>query len=216
MNSTAFKGEKMMFVEHLVKSRDDLSFIPRKLSFTRDIAQYRNTSEGPINTTGNTLDVAIRGDGYFVVQKQDGSEAYTRNGSFTLSPQGQLVTQSGDPVMSSGGAPVFFSPQDSKIAIAPDGTISANAGPIGQLRVVKFDDYQNLKAEEGGLFSTDQAPQDVQRPTIIQGALEGSNIQPVIELSRMIEVHRSYESVKSFIDSEDNRQKKMIDQLGAR
>ena len=216
MNSTAYKGEKIMFVEHLVKSRDDLSIAPRKLSFTRDVAQYRNTSEGPINTTGNTFDLAIRGDGYFVVQKQDGSENYTRNGSFTMNPQGQLVTQSGDAVLASNGAPVFFSPQDSNITISADGTISTKAGSIGQLQVVKFDDNQNLKAEESGLLSTDQSPQPIQRPSIVQGALEGSNIQPVIEISRMIEVHRSYESVKNFIDTEDSRQKKMIDQLGAR
>lgn len=216
MNSTAYKGEKMMFVEHLAKSRDDLSFIPRKLAFTRDVAQYRNLSEGPIQTTGNTFDVAIRGDGYFVVQRPDGSEAYTRNGSFTMDPQGQLVTQGGDPVMSGGGAPIFFTPQDTNITIAADGTISTNNGQIGRLRVVNFDDKQNLKMEQGGLLSTDQAPQDVQRPGVVQGALEGSNIQPVIEMARMIDVHRSYDAVRSFIDSEDGRQKKMIDQLGAR
>ena len=216
MNSTAYKGEKMMFVEHLTKSRDDLSFIPRKLSFTRDVAQYRNLSEGPINTTGNTFDLAIRGEGYFVIEKQDGTQNYTRNGSFTMDATGQLVTQSGDPVMSAGGAPIFFSPQDKDITISADGTISTNNGPIGRLRVVKFQDEQNLKMEQAGLLSTDQAPQDVQRPSIVQGALEGSNIQPVIEMARMIDVHRTYDSVKNFIESEDSRQRKMIDQLGAR
>lgn len=216
MNSTAYKGEKMMFVEHLSKSRDDLSFIPRKLSFTRDVAQYRNLSEGPIKTTGNTFDVAIRGDGYFVVEKQDGTTNYTRAGSFTMDSTGRLVTQGGDSVLSTGGAPIIFSPQDNNITVSADGTISTNAGNIGRLRIVRFDDEQDLRLEQGGLLSTDQAPQDVQRPTVIQGALESSNIQPVLEISRMIEVHRAYDSVRSFIDSEDGRQRKMIDQLGAR
>jgi len=216
MNSTAYKGEKMMFVEHLMKSRDDLSFIPRKLSFTRDVAQYRNLSEGPIKSTGNSLDVAIRGEGYFVVQRQDGTEAYTRNGSFTMDASGQLVTQSGDPVMTSGDAPIFFSPQDTNISIASDGTVSTNNGQIGKLRVVRFDDQQNLRAEQGSLLTTDQAPQDVERPHVIQGSLEGSNIQPVLEMARMIDVQRSYDSIRNFIETEDSRQKKMIDQLGAR
>jgi flagellar basal-body rod protein FlgF len=216
MNSTAYKGEKMMFVEHLMKSRDDLSFIPRKLSFTRDVAQYRNLSEGPIKSTGNSLDVAIRGEGYFVVQRQDGTEAYTRNGSFTMDASGQLVTQSGDPVMTSGDAPIFFSPQDTNISIAADGTVSTNNGQIGKLRVVRFDDQQNLRAEQGSLLTTDQAPQDVERPHVIQGSLEGSNIQPVLEMARMINVQRSYDSIRNFIETEDSRQKKMIDQLGAR
>jgi flagellar basal-body rod protein FlgF len=216
MNTSAFKGEKMMFVEHLVKSRDDQSVLPKKLSFTRDVAQYRDLSEGPIKTTGNTLDVAIRGDGYFVVETPDGTPNYTRNGGFTMDSQGQLVTQSGNPVLSRGGAPIFLSPTDHNITISADGTLSTNNGQLGQLRVVRFDDPQKMQAEQAGLFSTDQAPQDVVRPSVLQGALEGSNIQPVIELSRMIEVHRAYDSVKTFIDSEDGRQKKMIDQLGAR
>lgn len=216
MNSTAYKGEKMMFVEHLTKSRDDLSFIPRKLSFTRDVAQYRNLTEGPIKTTGNTFDFAIRGDGYFAIEKQDGTQNYTRNGSFTMDSTGQLVTQGGDAVLSAGGAPIFFGPQDNNITVSADGTISTNNGPIGRVRVVKFEDEQNLKMEQGGLLSTDQTPQDIPRPTVLQGSLEGSNIQPVIEMARMIEVQRTYDSVKNFIESEDSRQKKMIDQLGAR
>ncbi len=216
MNTTAYKGEKMMFVEHLTKSKDDLGFMPRKLSFTRDIAQYRNLEEGPIHTTGNTFNVAIRGDGYFVVETPEGIQNYTRNGDFTMDAQGQLVTQGGNPVLSTGGAPIFLSPQDQNVTISGDGTISTNNGPLGQLRVVRFDDIQKLKSEQGGLLNTDQAPQEVPRPSLVQGALEGSNIQPVIELSRMIEVHRSYDSVKGFIEAEDGRQKKMIDQLGAR
>ncbi len=216
MNTTAFKGEKMMFVEHLTKSKDDLGFMPRKLSFTRDVAQYRNLEEGPIKTTGNTLNVAIRGDGYFVVETPDGTQNFTRNGDFTMDPQGQLVTQGGNPVLSTGGAPIFLSPTDQNITISGDGTISTSNGPLGQLRVVRFENPQKLKSEQGGLLSSDQIPQDVPRPNVIQGALESSNIQPVLELSRMIEVQRSYDSVRSLIESEDGRQKKMIDQLGAR
>jgi len=216
MNTSAFRGEKMMFVEHLVKSRNDTSFIPSKLAFTRDVAQYRNLGEGPIRETGDTLHVAIRGQGYFVVEQQDGSQRYTRNGNFTLNSEGQLVTQSGNPVLSNGGAPIFFSPQDTEITISGDGSISTNNGPLGQLRVVRFDDEQSLQLEAGGLMSTDDVPQDVERPTVIQGALESSNIQPVLELTQMISVQRAYEGVKALIEAEDQRQRKMIDQLGAR
>jgi len=216
MNTSAFRGEKMMFVEHLIKSRNDMSFMPSKLAFARDVAQYRNLSEGPIRETGDTMHVAIRGQGYFVVEQQDGSQRYTRNGNFTLNSEGQLVTQSGNPVLSNGGAPIFFSPQDTEITISGDGSISTNNGPLGRFRVVRFDDEQSLQLEAGGLLSTDDPPQDIARPTVIQGALESSNIQPVQELTQMITVQRAYEGVKALIEAEDQRQRKMIDQLGAR
>jgi flagellar basal-body rod protein FlgF len=216
MNTTAFKGEKMMFVEHIVTSRNDNNVIPSKLAFTRDVAQYRNLSEGQIQQTGDTLHVAIRGEGFFVVEMPDGSQRYTRNGNFTTDTEGQLVTQGGRPVLSRGGAPIFFSPQDTDITIAGDGTISTNNGQLGQLRVVRFDDEQNLELQGSGLMNTDDVPQDVERPTVLQGSLESSNIQPVIELSQMIAVQRSYQGVKTFIEAEDQRQKKMIEQLGAR
>ena len=216
MNSSAFKGEKMMFVEHLVKNRNDTSFIPSTIAFTRDVAQYKDLSEGPIHETGDTFHVAIRGDGYFVVEQEDGSQRYTRNGNFTQNTRGQLVTQGGNLVLSTGGSPIFFSPQDTQITIATDGTISTNNGQLGQLKVVRFDEQQRLNLEGSGLLNTDETPQDVPRPNVIQGALESSNIQPVLEITHMIEVQRAYESVKAFIEAEDQRQKKMIEQLGVR
>jgi len=96
MNTTGFKGEKMLFVEHLVKSRGGDRLLPVKLSFARDVAQITDLSEGQINTTGNTLDVAIRKDGFFVVETPNG-QRYTRNGRFETDNQGQLVNQQGFP-----------------------------------------------------------------------------------------------------------------------
>ena len=214
MNTSAFKGVKLMFVEHLVKSANDTSLMPTKLAFTRDVAEYKDLSEGQIRETGDPLHAAIRGDGYFVIQLPNGTQRYTRDGNFTMDPTGQLVTQSGNPVLTTAGAPVFFSPQDTKITFAADGTISTNNGQLGKLQVVRFSDEQALRHEAGGLMSTDATPQQVARPHIIQGALESSNVQPVLEMSHMIEVQRAYEGVKAFIDAEDQRQRKMIEQLG--
>lgn len=224
MNTTAFKSEKMMFVEHLVKSRSSESFIPIKLAFSRDIAQFRDMREGPIKTTGNPLDLAVRKDGFFVIETP-GGERYTRNGRFRLDQEGQVVTQSGFPVLSSAGTPLFLSPEDKDITVATDGTFSTNNGDLGKLRIVRFNDPQRLQRLADGLYSAkkpdgvsgaDLQPEDVEGPSIIQGALEGSNVQPIIELTRMIEVNRAYDSVKKFIDKEDDRQKKMIQQLAPR
>ncbi len=81
MNTTGFKGERMMFVEHLVKSQESGKLLGTKLSFARDIATMLDVSEGPMETTGNPLDLAITGEGYFVIQTENG-ERYTRNGRF--------------------------------------------------------------------------------------------------------------------------------------
>ena len=96
MNTTGFKGQKMLFVEHLVKSRGGDRLLPVKLSFARDVAQITDLSDGQLNTTGNTLDVAIKKDGFFVVETPNG-QRYTRNGRFETDNQGQLVNQQGFP-----------------------------------------------------------------------------------------------------------------------
>ncbi len=214
MSTTGFRGERMMFVEHLVKTDGGESLINKRLAYTRDIATLTDTTSGPIETTGNPLDVAIQGEGYFVIQSPEG-ERYTRNGRFQLDNSGQLVNQLGQAVLAEGGAPVVFAPEDTEIVISRDGTISTNNGELGKLRIVKFENDQDLERTAGAQFITDDInpPQDVEDANLIQGTLEGSNIEPIIEMTNMINVHRAYDSVRSFIDREDERQKKMINDL---
>lgn len=213
MNTTGFKGEKMMFVEHLVKSRGGESLLGSKLSFVRDIATMTDFTEGPMEKTGNPLDLAISSEGFFVVQTEDG-ERYTRNGRFQLDDGGQLVNQNGEPVLSTGNQPFFLGPEDTEIAISRDGTVSTNNGDLGRLRLVQFDNPQQLKRSAGGLFSSEEPPRDVESPDIVQGMLEGANIQPIFEMARMIKIHRTYDGVRSLIDKEDQRIRQMIREMG--
>jgi len=156
MNTNGFKGEKIMFVEYIVKSKSSDQIGREKISFVRDIASARDLSEGPMQSTGNPLDIAIRGDGYLVVGSKDG-DMYTRNGRLRLDETGQLVTQAGDPVLSSGGQPFFFAPEDSGITITREGSISTNNGELGKLKIVKFKNEQDLRQVGGGLFTTHRA-----------------------------------------------------------
>ena len=212
MNTSGYKGERMMFVEHLVKSRGGERILGDKVSYVRDIATMRDLSNGPLEQTGNPLDVALEGEGYFVVQTDTGNN-YTRNGRFKLDEGGQLVTSSGDPVLSDGGQPFFLTPGDTKISVARDGTVSTQNGVLGKLAVVKFDDEHRLRPGAGGLYDTEDTGTPVENPMVAQGMLEGSNVQPVIEMSRMIQVHRAYDAVKGFVEKEDDRMKKMIRDL---
>ena len=215
MNTPAFKAQNMMFVEHLVKSEGNESFIPTKLSYTRDVSQFTDLSEGPALPTGNDLDLAIKGDGYFVIESPD-QELYSRNGCFQLDNGGQLVNQQGFPVLSDAGTPIIFGPTDTEITIARDGTVSTNNGDLGRIRIVTFEDEQRLKREASGLYTSEQEPKDAEAPTLVQGALEGSNVEPILELTKMIETHRAFESTRKLIDREDSRQKQMIQKLGPR
>ena len=215
MNTTAYKGEKMMFVEHLTKSKGGERLTPVKLAFARDVAQFTDTSEGPIRSTGNSLDVAISNDGYFIVETPAG-QRYTRNGRFEQNNQGQLVNQQGFPVLTEAGVPLVFAPEDTEINISRDGTVSTNNGELGRIRMVTFESPQRRQKEAGGLLNTDDDPVNAENPAMIQGALEGSNVQPIIELSKMIETSRAFNSVRSFIEREDKRQKQMIQKLAPR
>ncbi len=212
MNTNGFKGEKMMFIQHEVRSRGGERILGDRINFVRDIATARDTREGPVTKTGNPLDVAVRGDGYLVVDTVDG-ERYTRNGRLRLDEAGQLVTQGGHPVLAEGNQPIFFSPADSRIDIARDGTVSTDNGEIGRLRVVSFENAQQLQEIAGGLLGGQVTPEDVEQPDVVQGMLEGSNVEPIVELTRMIQIHRAYEGAKRLIKAEDERIKTMVKEM---
>jgi flagellar basal-body rod protein FlgF len=214
MNTTAYKNESMMFVEHLVKSKGNQTFSPR-MSYARDVAQYQNLEEGPIKQTGNPLDIAIPGQGYFVIDTPEG-QRFTRNGHFELNNEGKLVNLNNLALLSNAGTPFFLSPEDKDITISSEGIISSSNGQIGKIKIVNFEKPQNLQKEAGGLYSTEDQANDVPKPQIIQGALEGSNVNSISEITKMINVQRAYDNVKAFIDKEDARQKKMIQELTPR
>ena len=212
MNTDGFKAEKLMFIEQVVRSRGGESFAGEKLAYARDIASYRNMTEGPLQQTGNPLDVAIRGDGLLVIGSPDG-ERYSRGGRLHLNDAGQLVTQHGYPVLSDGGQPFFFTANDKQITISRDGTVGTENGELGRLRVVQLENPNELRATYGGLYATDAPVEDVTDPDVVQGMIEGSNVESVVELTRMIDVNRSHNSVSKFIEREDERQRRMVRDL---
>lgn len=213
MNTHGFRGERMMFIEHMVKSRGGAKLQGTKLAYVRDIATITDTSPGPMEKTGNPLDLAITGEGFFVVQTEDG-ERYTRNGRFQLDDGGQIVTQTGNPLVSSGGDPFFLSPEDTVVTISRDGTVSTNNGELGKIRLVTFENPQELERFANGLFASKTKPVDVETPEIAQGTLEGANIKPILEMAKLIEISRKYDSARKFIDREDERMRNMIREFG--
>ena len=214
LSTTGFKAERVMFIEHLERSRGVEGQIIPRLHYVRDIATRTDPREGPITKTGNPLDIAIQGDGYFVIDSPEG-ELYTRNGHFNLDNSGQLVNQAGNPVLTDAGAPVIFAPEDTRIIISRDGTISTNNGELGKLKVVQFKNDQKLNRVQGAQFSANEndPPVPVDTPIIIQSSLEGSNVESLIEMTELINLHRTYDAVKDFIERDDKRQRLAITEL---
>lgn len=124
-----------------------------------------------------------------------------------------MVTESGDQLMGDGGA-ITIAPDDGDIAFGKDGTISGKQGQIGKLRLVDFTDPRALKKEGESLYSTSQTANAASDATVSQGMLEGSNVQPVVEISRMIEVMRSYEATAQLDKSSSEMKRTAIQKLG--
>ncbi len=210
MNTTGFKAERLMFVDHLVRNPSGDQFSDPKLSFVRDVATVRDLSSGQLQHTGNPLDLAIEGDGFFVAQTPDG-DRYTRNGRLRIDETGQVVTEHGMPLMTSGGQPILLGPTDTDISVSRDGTVSSENGVLGRFRVVRFDNPQTMRMVAGGLMSAEGIPQEMDAPRVAQGMLEGSNVESIVEMERMITVHRAYESTQKMITGEHERMRKMME-----
>jgi flagellar basal-body rod protein FlgF len=113
-------------------------------------------------------------------------------------------------VLTQGGTPLLFDPQDTRIGIARDGTVSSETGDLGRLRVVRFARPEQMQSIAGGLMTSNEKPEDVVAPVLLQGMLESSNVQPIIEMERLIDVHRAYDQARVLIDREDDRIRKML------
>lgn len=209
MNTTSYKSRTLLFREVLVETAQG-----DEMSYVEGYGTLRNTSEGPIKPTGNPLDVAVSGRGYLVVETEDG-EQYTRNGHLRLDDEGVLVTQAGDPVLDADGRIIEIADPGIELLIAKDGTITAGPGEQFRLGVVNFDNEQALKPVANGLYKTDQDPEPNEDPAILQGKLEQSNVQPIVEMTHMIDVQRAYEAMQKMISKDDDLQKDAIQRLGA-
>jgi flagellar basal-body rod protein FlgF len=224
LNTTAFKSDVPMFEEYLMPTARANNFRPAdsRLSFVREHGTMLDFSQGAIQQTGNPLDVAIRGDGFLVVQTPQG-ERYTRDGSLQINAAGELVTSQGYQVVGDNG-PIVFQAQDNNIAISADGIVSVRSGSVtnlsiirGKLRVATFPQQQRLLKEGGNLFAApdDMAATDATRPHLVQGAIEKSNVEGITEVTRMINVSRSYTMIANMLKDQGDMLKTAIQQLAS-
>lgn len=214
-DTPGFQAVRPVFGEVLERQRAvALPSGGRDLHFARDRATWRETAPGPMTTTGNPLDLALPGEGFFAVETPRG-ERYTRAGRFTLDPEGRITDQDGQPVLSTTGQPIRLAPGDTRIEVLGDGTVRTQNGPVGQLRLVRFEDAQRLTAEGDRLLAApaDMPAQPVERPRVVQGAVEGSNVRPVLEFTRLTEGMRQFQFASQMVEREGERLDGAIDRI---
>ncbi|OUR75698.1 flagellar basal-body rod protein FlgF [Alphaproteobacteria bacterium 46_93_T64] len=210
MTTTAYKSVSPVFQEFL---SDELQ--GQEVSFVQDYGMYHDKSVGQITATGRPLDLAISGDGFFSVQTDDGIR-YTRAGSFKLDPDGFLTTVNGDFLLDEGGNTIQVDLANPSIEIAPDGTVNLGGDQSTKLELTAFDNDQLLKQEGNGYYDPDGAELRVaEGSSILQGSLEGSNVNPILEMTNMIEIMRSYTAAQKLLDAEHDMQMKSIEELPA-
>lgn len=207
LSTTGFRREGVVFEEYVARMPDGPS-----LSMANGDGRVIDLSQAGVSATGGAYDFAIQGEGFFKVETPTG-ERLTRAGSFTPSPDGELMTADGYRLLDQGGAPVFVPPDARNVALAEDGSLSADGAPVARIGLWQPSDPMSLQHQAGTLFSAD-ATEPVEGAILLQGYLEDSNVQPVQEVANMIQVQRAYELGQSFLDQEDKRMRGVIDTLG--
>lgn len=214
MNTTAFKKEAVIFQEYMVNMRETEVPAARKVSYVQDKAVIRDFIEGKFRPTENPLDLALNGHNFFQIQQADGSVRYTRNGHFSLSADGTLINSNGHPVLDDGGSTIQFQPDDQEINVSPDGTVSTKRrGIVGKIGVVTFTNMSALEKVGDSLYKTDEAPARPESYTVMRGMIEDSNVEPIIEMTNMINVSRQYQMMARALDEQQDLFSKSINRL---
>ncbi len=212
MTTPGFKSQEILFNEYLAEIKDTGK--KEDLSMVVNHGSFRDTSQGVLKQTGNPLDLALQGDGFFVIEMNN-DDNYTRAGNFSLNSNGEIVTQNGRIVLSSENGPIVIPKNNTGITIDKNGVVSTRETlNIGKLKIVRFEDEQKLIEKGDGLYEAGtQEPLDTADTIVRQGAIEGSNVQPILEMNKMIEILRSYQKVQSLLQKDHERQRAAISKL---
>lgn len=207
MSTPGYKAQNALFTDYLGGTGK------AQINQSTNFKGYRDLSPGSLNQTHNPLDVAIQSDGFFAITAPGGTK-YTRDGSFMLNAQRQIVTANGDVVQSDGGGAIVIPQDATKITITATGDVATEDGTLGKLKVVDFNDPQQMESVGNNLLDAGgQAERPVEAPKITQGAVESSNVNPILEMTRMTEITRLFQTAQNMQQSDHDRQRRMIEAL---
>lgn len=205
--TSGFRQQGLLFSEYVQRVEGGSS-----VSMAQASVALSSMVQGSLTETAGNFDFAIEGDGFFLVQTPEGPRL-TRAGAFSPNNAGDLVTPAGHLVLDVGEAPIFIPPDAQQIDVSEDGTISANGRLIGQIGVfVPVDDMRLNRAGDTLLEAPDGYEASL-TGKVKQGFVEGSNVDAIGQIARMLEVQRAYEMGQSFLDSENERQQNALQTL---
>lgn len=207
ISTTGFRREGVIFSEYVQRVESGPS-----LSMATGDTRHMDLRQAGLSATGGTFDFAIQGEGFFLVETPQG-QSLTRAGNFTPNAEGELVNADGNRLLDAGGAPIFIPPDVSAISLSTDGALSGNGVPIAQVGLWQPSDPLKMTHAGGTKFNSD-AVVPTEGATILQGFVEESNVNPISEIARMIEVQRAYEMGQGFLEKEDERMRGLIQTLG--
>ena len=209
VNTAGYRTQNPMFQEYISNERYDKN----DLSMVYDMGQYDTTSPGTMQLTGNPYDVALNGPGFMSIQTPSGEMQYTRAGNFTVNNNSELVTSSGYKVTGPGGDAIAIPAGSREVKITEQGEVTADGNTVGRIGVFEFDNLQELKPAGNNLYSAPNPGRPATETKMVQGSLEGSNVNAIQETTRMIEILRTYQSTMRMLQNEQERQTTAITAL---
>jgi len=213
-DTTGFKVEQLLVgTEVGERARNDA--VRPSVSFVLDKGVGRDFGQGALKQTGRDLDFGIDGEGAFFTVNDGVGEAYTRDGAFALDPEGRLVTAGGAAVQGDGGD-IVLDTSKGPVSVGEDGTISQQGLPVGRLTLARFETLAVLSKDGDGLYRnrSNATPIEATGAQVRQGMLEGSNVNPLTEITNMIEISRAYESVTRMIENNNDLSRRAVERLG--
>lgn len=209
LSTAGYRREGVIFTEYM----RNLGGAEEPLSMASANGRQTYLTQGTLAQTGGTLDLAIEGDGFFVIDTPQG-ERLTRSGHFITNAQGEMVNADGFRLLDDAGAPIFIPPDARGITVGRDGTISSDDQPLARIGLMRPEDPSMLRRAAGTMLDVQGELIPADDTILHQGFLEESNVNPITEMARMIEIQRAYEMGQKFLEREDERVRAVVQTLG--
>jgi flagellar basal-body rod protein FlgF len=215
-STVGFKREQPVFHEYVEDGGSDAVPAADTTSFVLDYGAVHDTGMGAFQPTGNPLDVMIDGPGYLAVEAPGGGTAYTRAGFVKVLSSGDLATAGGQRLLDAGGKPINVPPdQLANLGISSEGAVMGPQGELGRLAVTVFADEAAVSPRGDGMMTgTGGRILSSAETKFTSGGVEGSNVQPIVETTAMVDILRSYQSSQRLSQAMDDMRKNAIDRLG--
>ncbi|WP_320200944.1 flagellar basal-body rod protein FlgF [Agrobacterium sp. rho-13.3] len=213
MNTVGFRGTEVKFDQVMSQTKNDLK---ADIAFVTQGNDYLSTRNGELIKTGNPLDFAVKGEGWFAINTPAG-QVMTRDGRFSMSVTGELVSTQGYPVLDAGGGPIQLNPAAGEPTVGTDGRITQNGAPVAQLGLFSADATKGfVRYENSGVIFT-EAPQpivDNAQFGVLQAYVEQSNVNAISQMTQLVQVNRAFEGISSLMKSTEDSFSQAIRTLG--